>query len=393
MSDATNALLQQAYTLIENDEHNKAQEILAPILEDDANNVHLWWVYTHAVRDTAIGQAALERVLALDPKYPGARELKADVLETQSKDPDLIALEASESNASFTGAGFDVDDWEDLQPAVDADPDSSSARGRLALLALVLLIIAAGAFVISGAVDLNELLSGLLPSPAPQVIVVSDATAEPAEFDSETLSESTADEAAASAEATAEATVELETTAAATAEPEATEAGTIGRAIAGQAAVLSAEATAEATALAEEPPPSAERPPEATSVTYLDPPVAVSYEVTAFVARIADAIDEFEIDQAQSAIQATSLGNTLIIRLCAIPGPEFNDRLSAVMSAAVSLAAGIPEEVEAFGAGLMHCGDAEANLRVIGVARRAIIEFADEEIESKDFQRAWQPLS
>ena len=56
MSDTTAALLRQAYSLIENDELEKAQEILAPLLEKDANNVHLWWVYTHAVRDALSGR-------------------------------------------------------------------------------------------------------------------------------------------------------------------------------------------------------------------------------------------------------------------------------------------------------------------------------------------------
>ena len=59
MSDTSNGILQRAYTHIENDEPEKAQEILAPLLQDDANNAHLWWVYTHAVSDASIGQAAL----------------------------------------------------------------------------------------------------------------------------------------------------------------------------------------------------------------------------------------------------------------------------------------------------------------------------------------------
>ena len=33
-----------------------------------------------------LGLAALERVLELDPKYPGARELKADVLKPRSQE-------------------------------------------------------------------------------------------------------------------------------------------------------------------------------------------------------------------------------------------------------------------------------------------------------------------
>ena len=45
-----------------------------------------------------MGLAALERVLELDPQYPGARELKADVLETRSqKTPTSVALEAPEA--------------------------------------------------------------------------------------------------------------------------------------------------------------------------------------------------------------------------------------------------------------------------------------------------------
>ena len=389
MSDSTNALLQQAYTLIENDEHDRAQEILAPLLEDDANNAHLWWVYTHAARDAAMGQAALERVLELDPTYPGARELKTDVLEAQSNDPDLIALGASESDAKFTGGGFEVDEWEALQPVAETDPVGSSSRLRLALLVVILIIVAGGAFVISGAVDLDELLSGLLSSPEPQVIVVSETTVEPAE----SSAESTPDQPEALSEATVATSAEPETTvvaegelaarAAATSIPKATE----------QATPAMPESTEEATTEVEEPQPITEPTPVATGETYVDPPAVSSEEVTAYVSGIAEAIADFEVDERRSGVQYLSLGNTLVIRFCAVPGPEFNDRLNVVMKAAVALADDMPEGIQAFGAGLLHCDDAEAKLRIIGVTRRAIIDFANEEIKAKDFQRAWQPLS
>lgn len=381
MSNTTNALLRQAYTLIENDEHGRAQEILAPLLEDDANNAHLWWVYTHASRDTAIGQAALERVLELDPKYPGARELKADVLEAQSRDPDLVALGASETYAEFTGAGFEVDNWEALQPVAETDPARSSSRGRLALLVVVLIVVAGGAFVMTGAVDIEVLLSGLLPSTKPQVIVVSEATKEPAEDDAQAVAESTAD----LSEVISEATV-------ATGEPD-TSVVAEGESKAAAADVAAPVSTVDGTMDFEEPRPITEASPAATGETYVDPPVVSSEEVTAYVSGIAEAIADFDIDTRRSSVQFLSLGNTLVIRVCAVPGPEFNDRLNVVMNAVVALADDMPDGIQAVGAGLLHCDDPEAKLRIIGVTRRTIIDYANEKIKAKDFQRAWQPLS
>lgn len=389
MSDRTNALLQQAYTLIENDEHERAQEILAPLLEGDGDNPHLWWVYTHAARDTAIGQAALERVLELDPKYPGARELKSDVLEAQAKDPDLIALGASESDASFTGAGFDVDEWEALQPVAETDPVGSSSRLRLVLPLVILIIVAGGAFVISGAVDLDELLSVLLPSPEPQVIVVSEATDVPAESGAELI----ADQPEALAEANVAASAEAETTMVATADLDAAAAPALVSEVTDQASVVALESTADANTELEEHKPVSEPSPVATTEIYVDPPVFSSEQLNAYISGIAEAIADFEIDTRRSGVQYLSLGNTLVVHVCAVPGPEFNDRINVVMNAAVALADDMPDGIQAFGAGLLHCDDPEAKLRIIGVTRRAIIDYANEEIKAKDFQRAWQPLS
>lgn len=393
MSDKTNALLQQAYTLIENDEHDRAQEILAPLLEADGNNAHLWWVYSHAARDAALGQAALERVLELDPKYPGARELKTDVLEAQSKDPDLIALGAAESDAKFTGAAFEVDEWEALQPVADTDPAGSLLRARLALLVLVLIIVAGGAFVISGAVDIEELLSGLLPSPVPQVIVVSEATKESALADTQSVAESSADQSEVLSEATAANTSEPDISIVAEGELAARAAATSIPGSTDQSVVVAPESTADVTTELEETQPITEPSPVASVETYVDPPVFSSEEVTAYVSGIAEAIADFEIDTRRSGVQFLSLGNTLVIRFCAVPGPEFNDRLNLVMNAAVALADDMPQGIQAVGAGLLHCDDPEAKLRIIGVTRRTIIDYANEKIKAKDFQRAWQPLS
>ena len=400
MSEPTSALLQQAYAFIENDELEAAQEILAPLLQDNADNAHLWWVYTHALRDASIGQPALERVLELDPKYPGARELKADVLEAQAQDPDLIALEAREPDLAGSPADFKIDDWENVRPVVDSAAEGASSRLRVAFLAVLLLVIAGGALVISGEVDINEWLAGILPSPEPQVIVVSQATVDPAE------NEGGADEAPTPADARATSAPAVTTTSepiiagleATTFEvnvsPEATAFATnvFPDATAVQTAV-SPEATAMATTV-DATPADSQISPIATSEFIAEPqPAPVSSEEAAFVSLVADAIDTFEIDQDRSENRTTILGHTLVIQACAVPGEEFNTRLKILLMATVAVYESLPDRVEAVAAGLLNCDDPEARQRVIGVARSILLDYAAEEIEAKEFQRAWQPLS
>jgi hypothetical protein len=76
MSD-TAAILNEAYGLIEQGELARARTMLQPLLESDSQNPDVWWLYTHAAEDESEGRRALERVIALDPQYPGAAELGA----------------------------------------------------------------------------------------------------------------------------------------------------------------------------------------------------------------------------------------------------------------------------------------------------------------------------
>ena len=370
MSDSTNAILQHAYELIENDELEQAQTILTPLLETDDDNPALWWVYSHALRDRAIGQLALDRVLELDPSFPGAGELKADVLEVESRDPDLVELELHTSGGAQTASGIDIDDWEDLQPVLETDSDSTGGRRGFVILAVILLIVvSSAALVVSGTVDISELLSGILPSPEPAIIVVSAPT-----------------EAVAATEVNAVAI-------ATQAEPDATQEPT-----SIPTAEDEVEATAQATAVeathVETREAIAQPSPEATPTTEATPTLdEPTNPLSAFVRDVADNISEFEIDRRASAVHNTLLGNTLVIQLCAVPGREFNARLNHVMNAMVGLVNGIPEDIEAVAAGLLNCDDEEASLRIIGVPVNVMQEYADEEIDAKDFQRAWQPLS
>ena len=369
MSKNVNALLQQAYTHIENDELESAREILVPLLQEDAANPHLWWLYTHAVQDVSLGQAALERVLELDPQYPGARELKADVLEAQSKDPDLIALEAHASGAEESRTPIEIDDWEDLQPAAETNGKGSTARWRYLMAAALLIVLAGGAIVLSGAVDLNELLAGLLPSPAPNVIIVSEATHEPTSLHD-------AGEAMAEPEAATEmpvSVVEIRTTESRTGDGQATDAAP----------------TQDLTMLETAQPTTA----SAASATPSPTIASGAADTARFVRWLADEITDFTVDQATSGTLPTRLGNTLVVAVCAVPGLEYSSRLDTVLTTVASRAEDLPEEIEAVAAGLLNCDDDEASLRIIGASRATLLAFANEEIESKEFQSAWQPLS
>lgn len=361
MSDSTNTVLQRAYELIEIDELEQAQELLAPLLETDDKNPALWWVYSHALRDQSIGQLALDRVLELDPSYPGANELKEDVLEIQSRDPDFLQVDVDES-ASAQEVVDAIDDWDDLRPGLEDGGEDSSGRLGAVALALILFVVAAGiALVASGSIDVSEILSGILPSPEAAVIVVEAPIAGPA------TSESEPDESAP--DATAQAT-DMDS-AAATAE--LTQTTTVAQAT--EAARM--DSTAATTA-------------EDDLSPTLD---GASELVSAFVRNVADSISDFEIDPLASSVRDTLLGRTIVIHVCAVPGSEFSTRLNRVIDVAVELADAIPEGAGAVAAGLLNCDDEDAALRIIGVAVETIRQYLDEDIDSREFQRAIQLLS
>ncbi len=349
MSDSTNTVLQRAYEMIEIDELEQAQELLAPLLETDEKNPALWWVYSHALRDQSIGQLALDRVLELDPSYPGANELKEDVLEIQSRDADFLQVDADES-ASAQAVGDAIDDWDDLQPELDdAGSDAAGGRRGAVALALILFVVAAGiALVASESIDISEILSSSQPAPEAAVIVVVAPPAEP-----DTLASEPAESA-----------------------PEAVAQATDMDAVAATAE-LTQTAPAEATA------------DGALSATLVE---ASALEL-AFARNVAERISDFEIDPLASSARETLLGRTIVIQVCAVAGSEFSNRLNRVIEVAVELADAIPIGAKAVAAGLLDCNDEGAAPRIIGVAVETIRQFLDEEIDAREFQRAMQPLS
>ena len=413
MSESNDAILQRAYELIENDELEQAQELLAPLLEADADNASLWWVYAHAVRDTAIGQVALERVMELDPAYPGAGELKDDLLQFQSGDDDFVALARGDNADAPVAANLEIDDWEDLQPASDTEAEVSSSRKGFALLGIVLVLVAAGAgLVASGAIVLPDWLSGLLPTPEPAIVVVSPPTEAEPPAATQPVATAAPDQVLDNAEETAATITDADelTTAEPTAAPtEVEQEEPTAEPTAASVDNEEAESTAEPTATSvdsDEMESTAE--PTAASVdneeaeSTAEPTVegetgtAASQEpssTSAFVSLLAERIDGFSVAPPSSEYFETEMGKTLVIQVCAVPGPEFTGRLKTVMHTAASIVADIPKDADAVGVELFYCVDDEiSRLNFIGVLVSQLQQFANQEIDDKEFQRAWQPL-
>ncbi len=393
MSEATDAVIRRAYELIEDDQLEQAQAVLAPLLEAESNNPALWWVYAHAVTESAIGAAALDRVLQLDPTYPGARELKAELVSAQGG---LVSgLDSGLHFASAQSEQVDdshIDDWEAIKPGIEETPANPRAGRGFVLIIVALLVLASGAvLVLSGAIEIDEILSLFNQATKEPVIVVVEPNLEASATDSPITPEST-DES--SNEATSEATA----TASAiplTATDEPTDAAAAASLIATGEATLEASAipltatdeptsepTSEPTVAAEE-----ETTPTVTA-TATQPPLSVE----SFIELVVEQISDFTIDASRSAARETQLGMTIDIFICSEPGPEFNTRLGAVMDAAANLHKSMPEQVEAFAVSLLNCADPDDSARTIGVDRSILDDFATGEIEAEAFQQAWRLL-
>ncbi len=361
MSDSTNAILQQAHELIEANQHEQAQELLAPLLESESDNPAFWWVYAHAVTDGVVGVGALDRVLQLDPAYPGARELKAEVLAAQASAAEEIEAQSGPAAVlDELSNDLAIDDWEDIQPAIEQETASAGTGRGFVLLIVALLLGASGLLlVLSGVIDIEEIVSMLSAPTAEPVIVVSVSTAEPATA------------AAVSSDLLSATPASFQPTASAT--------------------TLEAPAPTEPPL---EPAPETEATPVA-SESVDAPPGTQAQPATAgeFIAAIAASVSAFEIDLSQSSARSTTLGETIAILVCATHGTQFNERLNGIMDAAIGQYAIMPTDVEAFAVSLLNCDDPNASVRTIGVTREMVSAYATREIDRKTFQQSWQPLS
>jgi len=371
MSESTKAKLQRAYELIEEDELLQAQALLAPLLDSESENPAVWWVYSHAASERAVGKMALERVLALDPQYPGARELLADLKQLQHEGSD--GLEPVSSFSALPSGDEDIVDWEALQPST-APASGGGNRRWLVLLILLLLVVASGAALLAtGVVDLEELFASETATAEPRIVVV-----EPVNLEAQPNRGGQTEPALATPSSRPTSQVLLATVPPdATAESEAVDIA---------ATAIPAAATATL-------------PPTATSTATEVPILQVTAltdgereDLDLFITEIVRRIDSFDIDQSGVETGMTGLGRTVLIPICAVPGREFNFRLNNVMEVVSDVALSIPDFLDAVAAGLRNCYDDASRLRIIAAKRADFLAYQAGESELKDFQRAWQPL-
>ncbi len=87
MVTATNEALSEAYELIEANRIDEARQLLEPMLESEADNPDVWWVYAHAVDNPTDARRALRQIKELDPQYPQVDEMLAEIDELQPTAP------------------------------------------------------------------------------------------------------------------------------------------------------------------------------------------------------------------------------------------------------------------------------------------------------------------
>ncbi len=116
MSSSTRAELERAYRLIKRDRIGEAEEIIRPILADDPENVHAWWLLAYAITDPTEIHEALTNVITLDPDYsnaPKAREM-LEKLEEQYPEEDVFSMALADEETG--GIPFSEDPFADFFP-------------------------------------------------------------------------------------------------------------------------------------------------------------------------------------------------------------------------------------------------------------------------------------
>jgi hypothetical protein len=86
MSDAS-PTLDRAYDLIEKGQLSEARTLLDSLMPEHENNPDVWWLMANAAEDSNEGRLALDKVIALNPDYPGAKDLLKEATQNTNEQP------------------------------------------------------------------------------------------------------------------------------------------------------------------------------------------------------------------------------------------------------------------------------------------------------------------
>lgn len=363
MSDATEQALTRAYELIEADQPGEAEELLKPILAQEADNADAWWLYAHAVSDPETARMALNQVLKLDSNYEGAQELLDQLDELKPAQgtlseratfvmgpppnlPEDEDIESPEFLADLDDAkpspAFALDDDFSLDDVEEADSRAGSPQrsSRLPALLLTLLLLALVIVVILLVLNPFGIGSGV-PTPTQdgqQVAAVSPTN--------EQLVGTTPTSEGA-AEETDEAVVTVNTP---TAE--------------GESQATDEVATEEGTIEAEA--------------------AGLEQSVQALLA-------DFELASDNPVSFAnTDLGNTLVASVCSANGDAaLRETLERAMPVLAQAHSQIGEDVQAIGVRLVDCTNNNVTLRVIAVPAALAADYNSDSITEEEYRAGW----
>ena len=149
MSDAIDQSLSNVHALIEAEKLSEARIVLEPLLETNKGNIDVWWLYAHAVEDSASARTALGNVLRLDPEYPGASKLM-QALERKESGQASALDDASADDFVLDDEDLDFDDFdEDFEDEIQKPAGRRKLLMRLGGLLVLVTVIVVAALVVT----------------------------------------------------------------------------------------------------------------------------------------------------------------------------------------------------------------------------------------------------
>lgn len=386
MSDATNQVLEQAYSLIEADRLDEAEALLKPVLAEDPDNVDAWWLYVHAVKDVETARMALNTVLKLDPTYPGATDLLS-TLEQRFPMPLAAATTGTVKRLAPPTSLPDLPEDDDIDAPFDLDsgvlpPVEPVAEDKFAQAERKLaaaqaaaqqrrrfnpIWLALGALI--AVVALVVLFLALRGGQTPPIVATATLV-------SQGFPDSTAPVIVDATEV-----VTAEVTIAATDELDAAKTE-----IAAASTVI--DQTPDVT-LTEEATSSVDATAEVTQDTAGGAPVASTPAAESEITAVASALAAFDAVEGSTGKQVTLLGNTLLTDVCSAPdAASLGTVLAGSMTALAGAGSAADTDTQALGLRLVDCDTGEV-LRVIAVPLESALSFASGSIDDATFQARW----
>ena len=305
-------VLQQAHDLIEAGDYQSARQVLDAVRSSNENNPDFWWVYAHAVEDATEGKAALERVRQLAPNYAGLESLTGGTSQPTSTIKPLRPLAPPPPMGKVEAEEDEFSETEDASPT-----KATPFKTILTWLALTLIIVVVVILLVGSVLNNNNNATA-----TPERTAIVDDFETPVVFPTSESQGLDLTESVLPSEESPVATKELATEEVAT-PTEAVETEE----------VVETEEAAETEEVA----------------TSEETEVAASADVSEAMEEIAD----FGVPEDGVSEEDSSLGQTLFVTTCTIPGPNASRNILGILDAFKT--AGVSLNVEAIAFNLTDC--------------------------------------